>query len=106
MDSAARRVSPVPACCPPGRSTPLALWIWVPLGARPVWPQPGQCRFCCIGFSVVRFVARVGAEPGECSLGGNKRHAAALLVVPPDGIVVFGAHLFDQILLEKAFEEV
>jgi hypothetical protein len=47
-------------------------------------------------------VALVDAERSEGSLGGNERHAAALLVMPPDGVVALGAHLFDQFLLEQA----
>ena len=66
----------------------------------------GRCRICRIGFSIFRLVARIDAERGECGLGGNERHATALLVMPPDGVVVLGAHLFDQVLLEQALEDV
>jgi hypothetical protein len=46
-------------------------------------------------------VALVDAERSEGSLGGNERHAAALLVMPPDGVVALGAHLFGSSFLSR-----
>ena len=49
---------------------------------------------------------RIDAERGECGLGGDERHPAALFVVPPDGVIALGADLLDQALVEQALEDV
>ena len=66
----------------------------------------GRCLICRIGLSIFRLVAGIDPEHGERGLGSNERHATALLVMPPDGVVAFGAHLFDQVLLQKALEDI
>src|SRR6266567_4842379 len=61
----------------------------------------GRCLICGIGNRIFRLVAQVDAERGECGLGGNERHAAALLVVPPDG----GVALVSRPMLELVLND-
>ena len=63
-------------------------------------------QFSQDAFIVVILIVRIDAERGEGGLGGDERHAATLLVMPPDGVVALGADLLDQALVEQALEHV
>lgn len=67
----------------------------------------GRSLIFRIGLCVLCLITRIHSECGECSLGCNERHPAALFVVAPNGVIAaLGAYFLDQVFLEQALEDI